>query len=446
MKIIIAGAGDVGNYLAKMLYRGQQNIIIIDIDKKKLEHIDSHFDYLTVEGSATSIEVLKNADIKRADLFIALTEIEEVNITSAILAKRLGAKKVIARVDKKEYLLEENKKYITDLGIDQLIYPEILAAREISNILSQTGAVKTFKFANGKLSLFVIKLDKDAPVIGMSLVDVVRQNREFDFRAVAILRAGKTIIPTGEDIFVANDMCYVICNENGVETLMKYSGKKEFHVKRMMIMGASRVGLKTALTCEKSASVKILEINEDKCYNLTEKLSNTLVINGDGRDHELLHEEGIENMDAFVAVTGSSETNILACWHAKKLGVPKTIAEIENMDYLDIAEKMGIDSVINKKLIAASHIYSHVMTAEVSSVYCLISSDAEILEYTVSHNARITRKTLKDIKFPPNSIIGGIVRKDETIIAKGDTQILENDVVVVFALPESINKITKLFR
>ncbi len=446
MRIIIAGAGDVGIYLAKMLYKAQKNIVVIDTDKEKLEHINSHFDFLTVEGSGTSIEVLKNAEINKADLFIALTEIEEVNITSAILAKRLGAKKVIARVDKKEYLKEENKKYITDLGIDQLIYPEILASAEINSIITQTGAVKTYAFAGGKLSLFVIKLEEDAPIIGKTLQEVSRLNAEFDYRAVAVTRNGNTIIPRGDNIFKANDLFYVICNEAGISKLMKLSGKKKYVVKKLMIMGGSRVGIKTALDCEKKIDVKIIEQNKSKCYNLTDILQESLVIHGDGRDAELLHEEGIETMDAFVAVTGNSETNILACWHAQKYGVKKTIAEVENMDYFDIAEKMGIDSTINKKLIAASHIYAHVMTAEVASVQCLATSDAEILEYTVRPNAKITRKKLKDIKFPKNSIIGGVIRQKNTMIAKGDTQVLEDDKVIVFALPDAIKKVSRFFK
>ena len=446
MKIIIAGAGESGTYLAKMLYKAKKHIIIIDVDKDKLAYIDSHFDFLTIRGSATSIETLQKAEIDKTNLFIAITEKEEVNITAAVLAKKLGAGKVIARVDNSEYLKEKNKHYFTELGIDSLIYPEILAAEEIINLLNQTGATKTYTFAKGKLSLFTIKLDTQAPIVNKTLQEVTRASSEFEYRAVAITREGETIIPKGTDKFLLNDLVYVICSNKGVKKLMEYSGKKMFHVKNIMIMGGSRIGTKTASRFESKSYVKLFEQNKDKCLKLTETLKETLIINGDGRDTELLIEEGIANTDAFVAVTGNSETNILSCIHAKKLGVRKTIAEIENLDYLALAHRMGIDTVINKKLIAASHIYAHVMTAQVSTVQCLIETDAEILEYFVPQKSKITRKRIKDLKFPRNAIIGGIIRGENIFIAKGDSQIQAGDKVVLFALPQAIDKVSKFFK
>ncbi len=446
MKIIIAGAGDVGIYLAKMLYQAKEDITIIDVDSEKLSYIDSHFDFMTVKGSATSIEVLKNADIKRTSLFISVTEVEEVNITSAILAKKLGAKKVIARITNKEYAQPENQSYITDLGIDELIYPELLASDEIQNTLNQTGAQKSYEFDNGELSLFEIRLAESAPIVGKTLQEVTHDSDEFDYRTVAITRDGETIIPHSSDVFKANDLMYVICNPEGISRLMKYSGKEKFVIKDLMIMGGSRIGKKTALNCEKKCNVKLLEISSTKAEILTEDLTKTLVINGDGRDAALLKEEGIMGMDAFIAVTGNSETNILACWHAKKLGVRKTIAEVENMDYLDIAEKMGIDSIINKKLIAASKIYAHVMAGQITKVQCLTGTLAEVLEFEVPENARIIRKRIRDHKFPKQALIGGVVRNGKSFIAKGDSKIMTGDHVLVFALPEAISKVTKFFR
>ncbi len=446
MKIVIAGAGESGTYLAKMLYKANKDIIIIDIDKDKLTYIDGHFDFLTIKGSATSIETLRKAQIDKTNLFIAITDKEETNIIAAILAKKLGARKVIAKVENREYLKAKNKCYFSDLGIDSLVYPEILASEEIVNLLNQTGATKTYEFANGKLSLFTIKLDSNAPILNKTLQEVTRESSEFEYRAVAITRDGKTIIPKGNDKFLKNDLVYVICSNRSVKKLMEYSGKKKFHVKNIMIMGGSRIGFKTALRCENKSYVKLIEQSREKCLKLAEILKDTLIIHGDGRDTELLIEEGIAGIDAFVAVTGSSETNILSCIHAKKLGVRKTIAEIENLDYLPLAQRMGIDTVINKKLIAASHIYAHVMTAQVSSVQCLIETDAEILEYFVPRNSKITRKKLKDLKFPTDATIGGIIRGENIFIARGDTQIKAADKVVLFALPKAINKVNKFFK
>ena len=445
MKVIIAGAGETGIYLANLLYKAKKDIIIIDLNKEKLNYIDSHFDFLTQHGSATSINVLIKIGIAKTDLFIALTQSEEVNLTATMLAKKLGAKKVIARIDNKEYLEKNNVTFFNELGIDSLIYPEILASEEIVSLLSRVGASKTFSFADGKLFLFAIKIKEDAPILYKTLQEVTKETGDFDFRAIAITRDHKTIIPKGFDAFHAGDMFYVICKEEGIDKLMQLSGKKDFKVENILIMGGSRIGYKTASLCEKICNVKLIEQDRTKCEQLSEMLENTLVIHGDGRDTDLLREEGISAMDVFIAVTGNSETNILSCIHAKKLGVHKTIAEIEKMDYLPLAEEMGIETVINKKTIAASHIYSHIMSEQVSSVQCLLDSDAEILEFTVPEGAKITKKELKETKFPKKAIIGGVIRNNDVFIAKGDTQIQIGDKVVLFALPEAIDKVSKFF-
>jgi trk system potassium uptake protein TrkA len=266
---------------------------------------------------------------------------------------------------------------------------------------------------------------------------------DYEFRAVAITRNGETIIPKGQDTFQPGDLFYVICKPEGVDKLMQLSGKKNFKVENIMILGASRIGVKTASFCENDCKVKLIEQDRAKCDQLTEVLNNTLIIHGDGRNTDLLKEEGISNMHVFIAVTGNSETNILSCLHAQKLGVPKTIAEVEKLDYLPLAQQMGLETVINKKFIAAGHIYKHIMSKQVSSVNCLLDSNAEILEYTIPKNAKITRKPLKDTNFPKKAIIGGIIRGDEAFIAKGDSHIQAGDNVVVFSLPEGIEKLGK---
>lgn len=445
MKVIIAGAGEAGTHLAQLLYKAKKDIVILDMDTERLEYLDSHYDFLTQKGSATSINDLLRVGIKKADLFIALTQAEETNITSCILAKKLGAEKVIARIDNIEYLEGNNERIFKELGIDSLIYPEILASEEVLNLLSRTGASKTFSFANGELQLIVITIRKDAPILFKTLQEVTKEAGDLNFRAVAIMRDNETIIPKGFHAFHEGDKFYVISKKDSIEKLLELSGKKHFKVENIMIMGGSRIGFKTALKCEKKCHVKLFEKSREKCEKLSEKLENTLIIHSDGRDSELLKEEGIENTDVFIAVTGDSETNILSCLHAKTLGVPKTIAEIENMDYLQLAEQMGIESVINKKTIASGYIYSHIMSEQVSSVKCLLGSDAEILEFTVPAEAKITKKPLKDIKFPKKAIIGGIIRGKEVFIADGNTQIQVNDKVVLFALPEAIDKVSHFF-
>ncbi len=445
MNIIIAGAGEVGTHLAKMLSIEYHDIVVIDPDTQKLGQLSSNADLLVVEGSATNLSALKEANVKKADLFIAVTSSENANILSATLAKKLGAKKVIARIDNNEYLLPNNKEIFLNMGVDSLIYPEKLAAKEVIGLLGHTSSTEFVDFSGGKLSLAVFRLEEDAPVIDQTLVQTIRENQDLEFRAVAISREGETIIPRGNDQFKVNDLVYVITNKSGVQDMLDYSGKKNIEVRNLMIVGGGRIGIRIAYDLEKEVNVKIIEEEREKSTKLANFFKNALVIHGDGRDTELLMQEGLPYMDAFIAVTGNSETNILTCLAAKRMGVKKTIAEVENLDYIALAESMGIDTVINKKLITASRIFRYTMSTEVSAIKCLTGSDAEVLEFIVKPNAQVTRGKIKDINFPKDAIIGGVVRGESSHIAKGSTEIKAYDRVVVFALPSAINKVGKFF-
>lgn len=448
MRIIISGAGAVGAHIGKMLSQGKHDITLLDPDEDKLRQIGANLDLMTLTGSGTSIRDLLNGGVKRADLFIAVAKLEETNITSAILGKQLGAKKTIARIDNNEYLYPDNLDYFNNLGIDYLIYPEKIAAREIISLINQTGSTEIVDFSNGKLTLFVIKLEESAPIINKTLSETAQEIERHEYRAVAITRNYKTIIPTGKDKFLPGDTVYVITNktsDEGINELMEYSGKKLYDIRNIMILGGSRIGRATAKELGRQHNVKLIEINREKSYQLSNQLNNALVINGDGRDRDLLMEEGLSNMDAFIAVSGNSETNILSCILAKRMGVKKTFAEVENMDYITLAENMGIDTIINKKLITASRIFRFTMTEELTNIKCLTGTDAEVMEFEVKPNSKITQGSLKQINLPKDSIIGGVIRGETSFIANGYTMIKPNDKVVVFALPSAIEKISKFF-
>lgn len=445
MNIIIVGAGEVGTHLATMLAKEYHDVVVIDPDAEMLSNLAATTDVITFQGSATSINVLKEANIKKADLFIAVAHSEETNIVSATLAKRLGAKKVIARIDKNEYLQPNNKEIFLNLGIDSLIYPERLAAREVITLLGQTSSTEFVDFSGGKLSLVVFRLEEDSPVIDSTLLQATKSLQNLEYRAVAISREGETIIPRGSDQFKYNDLVYVIANQSGIKNMMEYSGKKNIDVNNLMVLGGSRIAIQITNELEKSMNVKIIEVDKDKSQKLAGQFKNALVINGDGRNTDLLIEEGLPYMDAFVAVTGNSETNILSCIVAKRMGVKKTIAEIENINYIRLAESIGVDTVINKKLITASRIFRYTMSTDVSTIKCLTGSDAEVLEFIVKPGSPVTKGRLKEISFPKDAIIGGVVRGDSAFIAKGDSEIKPYDRVVVFALPSAIHKIGKFF-
>jgi trk system potassium uptake protein TrkA len=331
------------------------------------------------------------------------------------------------------------------MGVDELVCPESIAADEIIALLKQTAATEIYNFSHGRLSLFLIKLEKNALVLNKTLNEVATENPHLDFRAVAIHRNSKTIIPRGNDKFLENDLAYVITKPDGISNLLKLGGKQRIEIKDILIVGGGRIGRKTAERLEKNMNIKLVEMDRSRSQTLANDLEHTLIINGDARDIELLKEEGITETDAFIAVTNNSETNILTCLHATKLGVKRTIALVENLDYIDISQNIGINTIINKKLITASYIARFTMDAEVTSIKCLSGIDAEVLEFVAKPNSAVTRNLISKLNVPEGAIIGGIVRGKNSFIAVGNFQINENDHVVVFALPHAIHKVDKLF-
>jgi trk system potassium uptake protein TrkA len=445
MRIVIAGAGEVGTHLAKMLSNENHEIILIDPEEERLKPIDNSLDVLTYEGSATSVKILQDSLVKKTDLFIAVTHSEDTNITSAILAKRFGAIKTIARIDNIDYLEHSTLDFFKSVGVDSLIYPELIAAREVLGLLHETGASDFMEFSGGKLAMYVQKLDEKAPIINKSLQEISLTHRTDKYRAVAIKRDGKTIIPRGNEQFHLGDTVYVISTHEGIDEMMKTSGKENFEAKSIMILGGSRIGKHVAIYMQKTCEVKLIDSDAKKCEVLAEILDNTLIINGDGRNVDLLEQEGITEFDAFVAVTGNSETNILSCLLAKRMGVKRTIAEVENMEYINLAENTGIDTIINKKIAAASRIFRHTTSPNVTQVKCMTGTEAEVLEFNVPVNSKITKGTLRSIGFPKDAIVGGGTRDGVPFIATGDTIINANDKVVVFTLPSAYEKLSKYF-
>lgn len=445
MNIIIAGDGEVGFHLAKMLSGENHSITIVDPHEELLKMIETHTDLMTITGDSTSISVLEQANVRRADLLISVVHDEKINITTCVLGKKLGAKRTIARIDNTEYLTVENSEIMRSLGIDAMVCPERIASKEIVKLLSQTAATEIFDFSEGRLSLFLIKLDEKALVLNKSLNQIAKEYPKLNFRAIAIHRNNKTIIPKGNDEFKINDLAYVITRPEGVEVLLKLAGKQKQEIKNVMIVGGGRIGRKTALRLERDLNVKLIEIDKERCMSLIDQLEHTLIINADARDIELLEDEGIRNMDAFIAVTNDYETNILTCLLAQRFGVKRVIPLVENIDYIDISQSIGIETIINKKLITASYIVRFTMDAEVTSIKCLSGIDAEVLEFVVKPGAYVTQRPICKIDIPKGSIIGGIVRGMSSYIAVGDFQIQEGDKVVVFALPEAISKVQDLF-
>ena len=445
MKIIIAGAGNVGTHLAKLLSREKQDIILMDDDEEKLSALSNNFDLMTVTASPSSISGLKEVGVKEADLFVAVTPDESRNMTACMLAHNLGAQKTVARIDNYEYLLPKNKEFFKKLGVDSLIYPEMLAAKEIVSSMRMSWVRQWWEFCGGALILIGAKMREKAEILNIPLHQL--GGPTIPYHVVAIKRGTDTIIPRGDDVIKLNDIVYFTTTRKYIPYIRKIAGKEDYaDVRNVMIMGGSRIAVRTAQYVPDYMQVKIVDNDISRCNRLTELLDDrTMIINGDGRDMDLLIEEGLKNTEAFVALTGNSETNILACLAAKRMGVDKTVAEVENIDYIGMAESLDIGTVINKKMVAASHIYQMMLDADVSNVKCLTFANADVAEFTVKAGSKVTKHLIKDLGLPKGTTIGGMIRNGEGILVTGDTQVNAGDHVVVFCLSMMIKKIEKYF-
>lgn len=444
MKIVIAGAGKVGRHLAKLLARENQNITLMDSDSVRLRDLE-FYDLLTFEGVPTSIHDLQEAGVMDVDLFVAVTPYESVNMTACMIANNLGAKKTLARIDNYEYLLPKNREFFSKLGVNHLIYPEVLAAEEIADSLKKNWMRQYMSFCKGELILISVKVRQNAEILNKKFISGYFNHEKY--RIVAIKRNTQTIIPDGLDEILANDTVYFVSSQENLNFVREQAGKEDFKIKNVMIMGATRIAQKIVQSNNsKDFNIKILESDRDSCIALSEKLgNNTLIINADGRDVEVLKEEDITSMDAFVAVTESSETNMLACMVAKEFGIKKIIAEIENLDYIALSEQMNIGSLINKKMIAAGYIHQITLDFDVLDVRALPAADAEIVELIAKPNSKITRKQVKNLNLPENVNIGGIIRNNVGMIVNGETQIQPDDHVIVFCKASSVRKLDTLF-
>lgn len=446
MKIIICGAYGIGTHLAKMLSRNHEDITLIDEDDERLAQIGSDFDLLTAQASPSSIKALREAGAEHADLFIAVTPEESLNITSCVLAKALGAKKTVAKISNSEYTAPELQDFFTGLGVSSLIYPEKLAAVDIINGLKMSWVRQRWDVHNGALVMLAIKLRETCEILNNPLKNLC--GPDDPYHVVAIKRLNETIIPGGNDELKLYDLTYFMTTTQYIPYIRKIVGKELYvDVKNVMIMGGGATAVRAINTMPDYLDTKLIEINEERCEELNNLLDDdkALIINGDGRDTQLLQEEGIKNTQAFVALTNNAETNILACLTAKRLGVRKTVAMVENVDYVSMAESLDIGTIINKKAIAASHIYQIMLDAKVMNMRFIMTANADVAEFVAQEGSRVTKKPVKDLGLPKEATIGGLVRGDEGMLVSGHTQIQAGDIVMVFCHNINLKTIERLF-
>ena len=445
MNIIIAGDGEVGVHLAQSLTELDHNITVVDPHSELLKRLESETDLLTITGDSTSPQVLKEANVADCDLFLSVLHDESINLMTCILAKKLKAKKTVARITNAELLAPKHREMFRDLGVDEMVCPERIAAKEITNLLNNTVATEFFDFSGGLLTMYVIRLDAGTPVAGHNVRELTQLHPDLQVRVVAILRNGNTIIPHGDTIFQGGDLAYIIGRANQLENINRVVGKEAVSIRNTMIAGGGRIGRYAAMTLQDRMRITLIEENRQRAEELSALLDDTLVIHGDATDIELLKEEGLLNADAFIGVTDSSETNVLTCLHARRLGVKRTIALVENTGFIDISQDIGIDTIINKKLITASYIARFIVKGDAVSSKWLSGTNAEVIELMVGKWAPATRKTIGELDIPQGATIGGIIRGRETLLPSRDLQLKQDDKVVVFTLPKALAAMAKLF-
>lgn len=443
MKIVIAGAGEVGTHLAKMLSKENQDITLLDRDQSKLDIIDSNYNLMTWNGSTSSFESLREVGVKDADLYIAVTPFETSNLASCSIAKKMGARKTVARIDNSEFLLPGNRQIIRDMGIDFVIYPEHLAANDIALSLAHNWARYWAELHNGDLLLIGVKIHSNSVLLNVKLKDMPVTTH--DFHIAAIKRNGETIIPNGNDEILPDDVVYFITTPEHIEEVRNICGKTKKIIKKALIMGGSRIARRFAELYSDRFHIKILDTDMATCEKLATDLPDCEIVNGDGKDIEVLRENNIYQYDAFLALTDSSETNILTCLTAKEFGVSKTIAEVENLQFVGLAENLNIGNTINKKLLASSRIYKILLDADESNSRFFALPDAEVAEIYVKPGAKITQGKVKDLRLPFGMTLAAMVHNDEVMLVNGNSHIQEGDYVVVFSLMGTIQKVEKWF-
>lgn len=443
MKIIIAGAGEVGTYLAKMLSNEDQDIVLIDSDQDRLDVIDRNYNLMTFNASTSSIQALRDAGIDETDLYIAVTPYETRNLTLCGIAKRLGAKCTVARIDNYEFMDEHNRKLISDLGVDKLIYPEYLAAEEITTALEHNWARHWGELHYGHLLLLGVKIHGNSRLEGIRLRDIAFDDHYFHI--AAIRRNHETIIPGGNDTVLDNDIVYFITAEENADRLRDLCGKNSYNIRRVLVMGGSKIAVRLALNCAGKFQIKIIEMDQDRAEYLAQRLPDCEIELGDARDVDVLRENNIEDYDAFVALSDSSESNILACLTAKEFGIKKTVGEVENLQFISQAENLNIGTLINKKIIASSRIFKLLLDADETNAKSFALNDAEVAELKVRPDARITHKPVKDLRLPRGMTLAAVIHNGQASLVSGNTRIYAGDIVVVFCLTGTIHKIERWF-
>ncbi|MBP5360743.1 MAG: Trk system potassium transporter TrkA [Bacteroidaceae bacterium] len=448
MKIIIAGAGRVGTHLAKLFARENHDIIVLDENAEKLNALQVNYDLMVKVMSPASITGLKEIGVSHSDLFVGVTPDEDLNINCCMMAGRLGAKRTVARVNSVEHLGKDSQEYFKEMGISSMFIPEMVAAKEIASSVERSWARMWWEpdGTGGNLALIGVKVRQNCKILNVPLKAL--PNQDAAYHVVAIKRGADTLIPHGDDIIRPYDLVYFMTDKRNQDFIRTICGKDEYtQVEDVIIMGGGTTAVFTAQMLPSDMKIKIVEQDINRCYELNKQItnSNVMVIHGDGRDLSLMHEENLDDTDAFIALTPNSEVNIISCLTAKKMGVNKTVAMLDNLNFLSMAESLDIGTLINKQAISASNIYRMILKADVSNVKSLMVANADVAEFTAAPNSKITKKLVKDLKLPASANLGGLIRGGKGYLINGNTQVIEGDKVVAVCIDNGLKELAALF-
>ena len=446
MRIVIIGAGEVGFHVAKALSQEDHDITVIDIDSVKCKRASESLDVIVIEGNGASPRNLSEANVQEADYVLCLTRVDEVNLIASQQAKELGAKKVIARVRNQQYTTRDSIIKPEKFGIDHVIHPEREACREIVKLVHHSYATQVMEFEGGRMQTIGIRLDESSPVMGKTVREICDEDRDFRFGIVTVIRAGESRVPWSDFVFEKDDIAYFIVKKEHLYSLMYMLGKEATETHSVVILGGSKIGRSIAEELQSELSVRLIEEKREKAEWLASNLKQTMVLHGDGTDVELLKAENIDEADSFISVTESEQTNLLSGMLAHHLGVKQTVIHLSTTEYMPIVQEIGLGAVISKNMSTVNSILKFISSSQTETPITTFDEiDVDVIEFSPEPNSKVTTLPLQDIKFPEDSIVGVINHHGQLSIARGSSQLTDEDTVLVFAKSSAVSTLRKLF-
>ncbi len=445
MKIIIVGAGEVGYHIASRLSGENKDVVVIDKNKDALRRVSENLDVQTIEGYGSSPAILEQANIKAADILLAVTDSDETNLVASLFTNILSPVTItLARIRSEEYLVHQEVLRKEPYSIDMIINPEVEVVKMVERLLQVPGAIDVGEFAEGRIKIIGLRLGANCPVSGTKLIDLRKKTGNRKILVTAIIRDDKLIIPSGDDQLLERDVVYFVSEENDLKGALEIFGKKAEPCRRVLLIGGGNLGLKLAKALERlSIHTKLIEKDVDRCRDLAGQLDKVVVLQGDGSDQGLLQEENVQGMDVVITLTGDEETNILTSLLAKQMGAQKTVTRINRFSYFPLVSAVGLEHIVSPRLAAINTMLQYLRRGQVLSAMALKGEEGEVLEAVALETSDVVGKPLREVPFPKGALVVAIMRGDEVFIPRGDSVIQPHDRIIIFSTRQSIPRVEK---